>query len=42
MPTEFLTQADMLEVIGWLVGGFGLGWCAGKIQLSFKQIGEKL
>jgi len=40
--TEFLTTSDIAEMIGWLVGSFGLGWVAGKLQLSFKQIADKL
>jgi len=40
--TEFLTTADIAQMIGWSAGAFAVGYIAGKLHLSFRQLAEKL
>lgn len=40
--TEILTQADVETLIGWGIGAFGIGYCAGRVLLWTKRFAEML
>jgi len=40
--TELLTTGDIAIFIGWCAGSYAVGFCAGRIQLYFKKLGESL
>lgn len=39
---ELITNADVAELIGMLLGAYGLGWGAGYIQVTFIKASEKI
>lgn len=39
---ETITAADVATIFGLLIGSWGLGWCAGHVQVLFIKASEKL
>lgn len=40
--TELLTSADIETIIGWCIGAYGIGWCAGKVMLEVRRMVDML
>lgn len=39
---EMITVEDVVTIFGLLIGSWGLGWCAGFLQVTFIKASEKL
>lgn len=37
-----MVEADVVQIIGTLLGAFGLGWGAGFLLITFKKLVEQL
>ena len=39
---EFLTDADVGTISGYMAGSFAIGWVGGRIQLAYIKLTESL
>lgn len=35
-----MSGSEVVEIIGYLIGAYALGWCGGHIHLYFKKLTE--